>query len=131
VLGLMLVLHIIMLGAGLGWGISVPLAANLGVGALFIGMGWITPQVPPNPVFGIRTPRTLACPDAWRRANRVGGRWMVGAGVATMAAAPLPGAWPLAIMLGSIVVALIAAVVASRSEPADDEASTTAPAGPR
>lgn len=82
-LALMLVLHVAMLGAGLGCGISIPMISGLGVGLLFLLLGWLTPRMPPNPVFGIRTPRTLACPDAWRRANRVGGRWMMGAGAVT------------------------------------------------
>jgi uncharacterized membrane protein len=125
-LGLMLLLHLAVLGAGLGWPITVPLVSSLGVGALFIGLGWLTPKVPPNPVFGIRTPRTLASPDAWRRANRVGGRWLMGAGVLTMAAAPLPGAWPLAVMLGSVVVACIAAVAASRAG-SDDATAAGSP----
>jgi uncharacterized membrane protein len=125
-MGLMLLLHIALLGSGLGWGISMPLVANLGVGALFLGLGWATPRVPPNPFFGIRTARTLACPDAWHRANRVGGRWLMAAGAATMAAAPLPGAWPLAVMTGAVVTACVAAVVAARAGPGGG----TAAAGP-
>jgi uncharacterized membrane protein len=124
-MGTLLLLHLAMLGMGLGWGISVPLVSNLVVGALFIGMGWLSRDMPPNPVFGIRTPTTLACPEAWQRANRVGGAWMVGAGVVTILAAPLPGAWPIGVMMTSIVVACIVGIRAARTEP------PRAPAGTR
>jgi uncharacterized membrane protein len=123
-LSLMLLLHVAMLGAALGWGVSTPMIASLGVGLLFLGLGWLSPRVPPNPVFGIRTPRTLACPDAWRRANRVGGRWMMGAGAVTMMAAPLPGAWPLGVMVTAVVVAGVAGVAAAREPGAPREAAS-------
>jgi|GEM_PF-1947774 len=113
-LGFLLLIHVAMLGAALGWGIDIPLVTGLAVGVLFLGLGWLAPRMPPNPVFGIRTPRTLACPDAWHRANRVGGRWMMGAGAATILAAPLPGAWPMAIMVVSLITACVAAITASR-----------------
>lgn len=114
VLGVMLLLHLALLGVGLGWGIRIPLVTNLVVGALFLAMGRLTRDAPANPVFGIRTPATLASPDAWRAANRVAGRWMMGAGAITVAAAPLPGGWPLGVMLGSVLVACTAAVQAGK-----------------
>ncbi len=114
-LAFLLLIHAVVIAAALGWGVDIPLATSLAAGLLFVALGLITPRVPPNPVFGIRTSRTLACPDAWERANRVGGRWMLGAGVVTMLAAALPGAWPIAIMALALVVACIAGVMASRS----------------
>jgi uncharacterized membrane protein len=113
-LATLFMLHLALLGVGLGWGISIPLVTNLVVGAVFMGVGHLTRDVPPNPLFGIRTPRTLACPDAWRRANQVGGRWMMGAGALTMLAAPLPGVWPLGVMLTSVLVACVAGIRAAR-----------------
>lgn len=68
-LAFMLLLHVSLLGAGLGWGINIPVVTNLGIGVLLLGAGWLTPRVPPNPVFGIRTRRTLACPHAARPAS--------------------------------------------------------------
>jgi uncharacterized membrane protein len=118
-LGVMLLLHLVILAVGLGYGVSVPFVTSLLVGALFIGLGWATRGVPPNPVFGIRTPRTLSCPDAWRRANRVGGSWMMGAGIVTIAAAPLPGGWPMGILIASILAACVAGLRAARRVPAD------------
>ncbi len=110
----MLVAHLAILANGLGWAVRVPLVANLGIGALLAGIGFIMRNIPPNPVFGVRTPTTLRDENAWREANRVGGWAMVAAGSATMLAAPLPGAWPLAVLLGSTLLAGAAAVVAGR-----------------
>lgn len=114
VLATMLILHLALLLVGLGWGVSVPVISNIVVGLVFLLLGRLTQDMPPNPVFGVRTPRTLACPDAWGRANRVGGRWMMGAGVVTMGAAALPGGWRIGVMLGSVAVACLAGVLAAR-----------------
>lgn len=111
---LMLVMHLNVLAHGLGRPVSIPLVANLGVGALFAGLGYVMRDIPANPMFGVRTPTTLRDEDAWREANRVGGWAMVAAGVATMLAAPLPGGWPLLVLLGSTLLAGAAGVVAGR-----------------
>lgn len=111
---LMLLLHLTLLANGLGWPISVPLVANLGIGALFAGIGYATRDVPHNPLIGLRTPTTLRDPRAWRHGNRVAGNWMIAAGGATMLAAPLPGAWPLIVMIGAPIVACTIGVVAAR-----------------
>lgn len=97
---LLLGLHLSVLAHGLGWPVRVPVVANLGVGALFAALGYVMRDVPPNPVFGVRTPRTLRDEHAWR--------------AATMLAAPLPGPWPLAVLLGSTLLAALAGVVAGR-----------------
>jgi hypothetical protein len=54
-LGLTLVLHVAMLRAALGWGISIPMIASLGVGLLFLGLGW-----PGSPTGRMRPPRETA-----------------------------------------------------------------------
>jgi uncharacterized membrane protein len=77
------------------------------------------PRVPPNPVFGVRTAATLGCPDCWRAANRVGGRWLMGAGVASVLAAPLPAPWPVGVMLIAVLAACVASLIATRRAPRD------------
>lgn len=111
---LMLLLHLTLLANGLGWPISVPLVANLGTGALYVGIGLASRNLPPNPVIGLRTPTTLRDPRAWRRGNAVTAEAIVVAGVLTMLAAPLPGAWPLIVLIGAPIIACIIGVVAAR-----------------
>jgi len=125
VTAIVLVLHLTLLAVGLGWGVSVPAVTNLAVGALYLVLGYATRRVPPNPLFGVRTARTLACPDSWERANRIGGHWLMAAGGVTILAAPLPGGWPLAVLLGSVVVACIAALIAARDGTAPTGSSET------
>jgi uncharacterized membrane protein len=111
---LLLFMHLSLLANGIGWNVPVPLAANIGVGILFAVMGHKMRSVPPNPIFGVRTPTTLRSPEAWRRANDVGGLAFIYAGVATMLAAPLPAPWPIAVLLGSTVLAGVAGIIAGR-----------------
>ena len=110
-LGLLLLLHLAILGIGLGWPVSIPFVGNLGIGLLLLLLGWILPRVPPNPLVGVRTPRTVGDPEAWARANRIGGKWMRGAGVVVVAAGFLPGVWPLVVLFGAVAVAAGASVL--------------------
>jgi uncharacterized membrane protein len=65
---------------------------------------------------GLRRP-DLGCPDRWRTANRVGGRWLMGAGVVSLLAAPLPAPWPVGVMLIAILAACVASLVAPSRAP--------------
>jgi uncharacterized membrane protein len=121
VVAFLLLMHLSMLASGLGWNLPVPLAASVGAGLLFVVMGHKMRSVPPNPVFGVRTAATMRSPAAWRRANDVGGRWFVYAGVATLLAAPLPPPWPIAVLLGAITVAAVAGMLAGRRAVAGEE----------
>jgi hypothetical protein len=37
-------------------------------------------KIPPNQLYGFRTPKTLSSPDIWYPANRIAGWWMIAAG---------------------------------------------------
>lgn len=114
VLMVTLLLHLSVLAWGLGFRHSIPLVATAGVGLLLLLTGWMTPKVPPNPYFGVRTRRTLECPDTWRHANRVGGRALMAAGAVTLLGSPLPGGWALAVMFAAILGATVVALLAAR-----------------
>lgn len=49
-------------------------AVIIAVTAVPMVAGW----VPPNPVYGFRTPSTMATPEAWYGANRLMGVYMIG-----------------------------------------------------
>ncbi len=78
---LLLLIHVAVLGAALGWPISMARVAPLAVGVLFIGLGNLLPRVRSNFFIGIRTPWTLSSDRVWTRTHRVGGYAMVLAGL--------------------------------------------------
>lgn len=55
-------------------------AAIIVVTAIPLAAGWI----PPNHVYGFRTARTMASPEAWYRANQLMGYFMVAGQVAAL-----------------------------------------------
>jgi uncharacterized membrane protein len=123
VVGFLMMLHLATLANGLGRNVPVTPVATVGVGLLFVVLGWKMRGVPQNPVFGVRTRTTLRCPEAWREANDVGGRAFVYAGLATIVAAFLAPPWPFVVMMGSIAAAGVAGVVAGRRANARVEGS--------
>lgn len=113
-LGLFLVMHLALIATGLGWPVSFPMVTYVGMGLCLVGMGRIIRSMPANRAIGVRTPRTLSDPAAMERANRVAGRGLVVAGVLTALAAPLPGAWPFAVAIISVLSTTIMAGRAAR-----------------
>lgn len=60
------------------------------VGVTILQMGLAVPlirgRVPPNPLYGVRTPKTLGDESTWYRANAYGGRLLFGSGLVELAA---------------------------------------------
>lgn len=93
----------------------------LGVAAfcVLIGLPFYLGKVGPNPWAGFRTPRTLADPKVWYRANRIMGRnfmlsgLVISAGVATMLVAGrgLPVKTQTAVLVGLAVGSLFLSVI--------------------
>jgi len=54
-------------------------AAGLLIAALAVPL--ILGKIPPNPLYGFRTPRTLSDPAVWYPANAYAGRWLLGSGL--------------------------------------------------
>jgi hypothetical protein len=88
---------------------------------LVLGLPLVLGLVPPNPVYGLRTRRTLADPASWYRANRRGGLAMIAAGGLYLAVAA-SGALPyrpddfgtfvahLALFVGALALGLVPAL---------------------
>jgi uncharacterized membrane protein len=78
-------------------------------------------KVPPNQLYGFRTPKTLSSPAIWYPANRIAGWWMIaGASAAicfNLALLQMKPEWPpeklITWMAGSGAAAVILASVAS------------------
>jgi uncharacterized membrane protein len=107
------VLHVIVLGAALGWPIAVTRVMPVVMGLLFIVFGNVLPRARPNWWFGIRTPWTLSNDRVWERTHRVGGYLLVGAGVACMATAFLPASAAGVVTITAIAASAAGSIVYS------------------
>ncbi|NTV63501.1 MAG: SdpI family protein [Oscillochloris sp.] len=106
--------HVLTIGAALGWPVSIPRAMMFGMGLLFGLIGNELSRVQPNYFVGIRTPWTLADPEVWRRTHRVGGRMMAGAGALMLVLSLFaPEALGFGLGIGAILVASFGAMLYS------------------
>jgi uncharacterized membrane protein len=103
------VMQVALLGAALGWPVSMERVVPTLIGLEFIILGNALPRARPNWWFGIRTPWTLSNDRVWLRTHRVGGYLLVAAGVVLLFSAVVPG--PLTLSLG--IAAVAAAVFGS------------------
>lgn len=105
--------HVLTLGAALGWPIAVDTVIIVGVGLLLLLLGNVLPRVRPNWFIGIRTPWTLSSDRAWERTHRVGGYIFSAAGLVVVAAAALPDAWKVWVIVAAAAAASLGTVVYS------------------
>ncbi|HET7301595.1 MAG TPA: SdpI family protein, partial [Oleiagrimonas sp.] len=109
--GFMLVIGAVMLMAGAGYAVSVPLVAMLAVGALFMVLGNYMGKLRKNFFMGIRTPWTLASDAVWERTHRLGGWTFMLGGVVLIIGALVGGVvWPV---IAAIVIAAVIPVTYS------------------
>jgi uncharacterized membrane protein len=105
------IVHVLVLGAGLGWPISIPRLAPIGVGAIFVLLGNVLPRARPNWFFGVRTPWTLSSYRVWERTHRVAGYLFVGTGILLIVIGALPVCVPFEVVpVAAGAVALIVLV---------------------
>lgn len=111
-IGVMLVVHLMTIGAALGWrlpGVDVVMITALGL--LFLGLGNVLPRVRSNWWMGIRTPWTLSSERVWRSTHRLAGRTFVLGGIVVLAALLLPAGWRVyMIMIAITLSAFIPAI---------------------
>ena len=110
VVALLAALHVLVLGAGMGWPVPVVRVMPALVGALFVVIGNVLPRARPNWWFGIRTPWTLSNDRVWARTQRVGGFALVASGVVAIASALLPSRFALPVLVAAVVAAAIFSV---------------------
>ena len=77
---LLLVLHIALLAAGLGYPVAMDRLAPIGVGLLLMVLGNVLPRARPNWFVGVRTPWTLSSDRVWEKTHRLAGYVFVIAG---------------------------------------------------
>jgi uncharacterized membrane protein len=101
-----------VLASALGWPLSVPRLIAAAIGVMFAAIGIALPRLPRNSVAGIRVPPTLRDDRVWHTTHRIAGRMFIAAGVVSVVGAlALPEPWPLVVLLGSILGAIVASIV--------------------
>lgn len=113
VVAMVVVIHVVVLGAGLGWPVDMGRVVPIALGVLFVVIGNVLPRARPNWWFGVRTPWTLSNDRVWARTHRVGGYLMVAAGVLCIAAALLPGGGGIAVVVTVVLAASLGSAVYS------------------
>jgi len=108
VLALLAVLHVLVLGHGLGWAVNAAAVVSVAVGALFVLIGALMPRMQPSWFMGIRTPWTLSDDQIWVATHRLGGRLFVAAGLVIALSSLAEGNWWL---IGAFALAMILALV--------------------
>ncbi|CAN5656915.1 SdpI family protein [soil metagenome] len=100
----MAAMHVLTLGAALGWPIDMTKAVLAMVGLMFVVLGNFLPRVKSNWWMGIRTPWTLESEHVWRETHRLAGYTFVAAGLIVMAATLLPTALAFPVAMAGMVV---------------------------
>lgn len=100
-------MHVIVLGATLGWPIAINRVVPAAVGVLLIVIGNLLPRARSNWWFGIRTPWTLSSDRVWQKTHRVGGYLMIATGLGLLLhalVAQLWTVWVAMVLVGLCVV---------------------------
>jgi uncharacterized membrane protein len=113
ILGFMAAMHVLALGAALGWPVNMGRAVNVLAGVMLMGLGNYLPRVRSNWWIGIRTPWTLESERVWRETHRVAGFAFVGAGAITVVTAFLPAEVGTTVMMVAIATAALVPTVYS------------------
>ncbi len=99
------------------WEVFVVVASSLFIS--LVGLPMALDKIPPNALYGFRTPRTLADPDVWYEANRESGKALTLAGLVGAVGAVLCG-WlvdngnhAMFASMGAFIVPLFVAVAYS------------------
>jgi len=106
----MLVMHIVILRAALGYPVAMERVVPVGIGVLFVAIGNLLPRARPNWFVGIRTPWTLSSDRVWEKTHRFGGRVFVVSGIVLVLATLTVPQWThtlpvVAVLCASTVVA--------------------------
>lgn len=107
------VIHLAVLGYGLGAPVRMDRVAAAGVGVLLVVVGNYITRVEPNWFVGFRTPWTLSSERVWRRTHRIGG-WILAAGGALIVLTVfVPAGAVMPVFVGTIALVAVVPVVLS------------------
>lgn len=107
----MAAMHVLSLGAALGWPVDMTRTILVMIGLMFVALGNYMPRLKSNWWMGIRTPWTLESERVWRETHRLAGYTFVIGGLIAVVAALLPTELAFTLgMIGMMGGALIPAV---------------------
>lgn len=123
ILVFLLVIHVGVLGNGVGAPLAPTMAFPVGMGLVLLAVGAYLGRLPPNARIGIRTPWTRSSPAVWATTHRAGGRLFLAGGLVVMIVGLFWQVSPLAASVVAIGVIAVTVVVLSyllyRQEVAD------------
>lgn len=108
----LLLLHAYTIYYGYGNELTISKVMAAVLGLVFIATGNYMPRLRTNRFAGIRTPSTLANPEAWRKANSMGGKLFVAGGLLIIASAAIPAAFHPALLLILLVLTALSQLYA-------------------
>jgi uncharacterized membrane protein len=108
-------IEIALAATALGWRLAIDSLIMGAVGLMLVIIGNQLGKSRSMYMVGIRTPWTLASEEVWIKTHRLGGKLMIAAGLATLAAGllPLPGTGRPVMVIGAIAVAAVVPIVYS------------------
>ena len=111
IIGVMALLHVVVLMAGLGYEVDAGRVVQPAVALMVILMGNQMGRVRHNYFVGIRTPWTLANEEVWRRTHRMSGPLWVAGGLVALGATWLPTPYSFGVFMVAIIgVSLVSLV---------------------
>ena len=101
-------MHLGIIGAALGWRITLPELLPLGLGALFLMFGHVLPRLEQGGLVGIRTRSTMSSERTWKRTHRVAGAIMTAAGTVMIGAGLFDGQRAMEVVIVAAVLSALA-----------------------
>jgi uncharacterized membrane protein len=100
--------------AGLGYNIAVGSVLPIGVGLLFIGIGYFIKSVKQNWWMGVRTPWTMESPVVWQKTNALMAKlMMVGGLLIALCSLAIPNDYKIGLFVVAIIIIAIVPIVYS------------------
>jgi len=106
-LAFMLGMHVFVLRAATGHAMPIRKVVFIGVGAMFVLIGYALPKVHPNWFVGIRTPWTLTSDLSWERTHRIGGTLFIALGLVSIVSALVAPAASPWFVLGAALLTVV------------------------
>ncbi|HRP07472.1 MAG TPA: SdpI family protein, partial [Gemmatimonadales bacterium] len=113
VLVFMAVLHLFVIGNGLGWPVRIDQVIGYGCGGLLLLLGNYFSRIRQNWFMGIRTPWTLSSEKSWRETHRLGGKLFMAGGLLLIVGTAVSGRLSSWFTMAGVLVPAIITVIYS------------------
>lgn len=110
ILAFFALMHVGILGAALGWRVTLPQLLPLGLGGIFLLFGHVLPRLRRSWMIGIRTRQTMTSDHAWERTHRVTGAILTFGGTVMVGAGLFVASQPMSIVVAAAVGSALATI---------------------